>query len=246
MKTSSLLLWVISYKENVPWKHIWFLRSDIHGCSHFLCFLRVKINNPKQKKTQTAYLITKKTENTWRWWRSIAGEDANDFNLECYIRSLALIKRCQTEFYLFHCSQHKCVFPRITAYFPPVKLCSSKNTHSSSCLCGFTRRRLPFKSKCCSVKGSERCASRTKKWKKKTASLESKVNGLTVAVTAWCLRLWLLFLPTDGSPAMASRRWRMMPSTAQRCTVCESQAETQLHILRVGSGGGEKNDLLAK
>lgn len=37
---------------------------------------------------------------------------------------------------------------------------------------------------------------------------------------------WLLFLMTDGSPEMASRRWQVTPSTAQTCTDCESQAET--------------------
>lgn len=40
--------------------------------------------------------------------------------------------------------------------------------------------------------------------------------------------IWHLFLMTDGSPEMASRRWQVTPSTAQRCTDCESQAETQL------------------
>lgn len=37
---------------------------------------------------------------------------------------------------------------------------------------------------------------------------------------------WLLFLMTDGSPEMASRRWQVTPSTAQTCTDCESQAQT--------------------
>lgn len=40
--------------------------------------------------------------------------------------------------------------------------------------------------------------------------------------------IWLPFLMTDGSPEMASRRWQVTPSTEQRCTDCESQAETQL------------------
>ena len=35
--------------------------------------------------------------------------------------------------------------------------------------------------------------------------------------------IWLLSLMTDGSPEMESRRWQVTPSTAQRCTDCESQ-----------------------
>lgn len=36
---------------------------------------------------------------------------------------------------------------------------------------------------------------------------------------------WLLFLITDGSPEMASGRWQVTPSTARRCTDCESRTE---------------------
>lgn len=51
-------------------------------------------------------------------------------------------------------------------------------------------------------------------------SKQTLVSGSFLSVT------WLLLLLTDGSPEMASRRWRVAPSTAQRCTDCESQAET--------------------
>lgn len=55
-------------------------------------------------------------------------------------------------------------------------------------------------------------------------------DKLTVGNECWSHMtvIWLRFLVTDGSPEMASRRWQVTPSMAQRCTDCESQAETQL------------------
>lgn len=59
-------------------------------------------------------------------------------------------------------------------------------------------------------------------------TISDKFTVGTVLCCSHMTVIWLPFLMTDGSPEMASRRWQVTPSTAQRCADCESQAETQL------------------
>lgn len=64
---------------------------------------------------------------------------------------------------------------------------------------------------------------------KRTAHTKISLDMFTVGtVLCWSHMtvIWLPFVMTDGSPEMASRRWKVTLSTAQGCTDCESQAET--------------------